>query len=90
MASVIRLRCLTWDAMIGMRTPKLPAIADACRKKHSQCKKLYVAVLAFHLGLSLTFDNVLRIDLGLLYLILNIVCLFHNLCYGGPLVNQQR
>ena len=39
------------------------------------------------LGLSLIFDNVLRIVLGLLYLILNIVCLFYDLCYGGPLVN---
>ena len=42
------------------------------------------------LGLSLIIDNILRIVVGLLYLMLNVVCLFNNSCYGEPLENQYH
>ena len=42
------------------------------------------------LGLSLMFYITFRVMLALFYLILNIVSLFHNLCYRGTLVNGHR
>ena len=42
------------------------------------------------LGLSLIIDNILRIVVGLLYLMLKVVCLFNNSCYGEPLENQHH